>query len=254
MVYRGSRSSIPEVRKIQPLPIKDATAKVESLSARLPDQIGYSSRHESNALVDAHEVRFHMLSSRRLHRLTYSQLSNNVGPDQIKSANSLDSLRSDGTVKIFNLIERLPSWSVVEELKEVYFAEANWYYVLLAPYFFNKSLQFWREVRSDSTSFDPGQLDRDLQCFPALLFQVLATALQFLPLRTTTAKALGIENYERSDQMSQEYSSIGMQIVDILGRHNPTITAVEHDMMRAAWLKNESRGKEAWYSLGNAIR
>ncbi|KAK9313997.1 hypothetical protein V1522DRAFT_438057 [Lipomyces starkeyi] len=40
----------------------------------------------------------------------------------------------------------------------------------------------------------------------------------------------------------------------ILGRHNSTVTAVQHDLMRALWLKNCSRATESWHSLGNAIR
>ncbi|KAK9241894.1 hypothetical protein V1506DRAFT_465493 [Lipomyces tetrasporus] len=42
--------------------------------------------------------------------------------------------------------------------------------------------------------------------------------------------------------------------MDILGRHNSTVTAVQHDLMRALWLKNCSRATESWHSLGNAIR
>ncbi|KIM99198.1 hypothetical protein OIDMADRAFT_166834 [Oidiodendron maius Zn] len=40
----------------------------------------------------------------------------------------------------------------------------------------------------------------------------------------------------------------------ILGRDSPTITAVQHDLMRALWLKNCSQGKKAWHILGGAIR
>ncbi|KAK9323502.1 fungal-specific transcription factor domain-containing protein [Lipomyces orientalis] len=40
----------------------------------------------------------------------------------------------------------------------------------------------------------------------------------------------------------------------ILGRHNSTVTAVQHDLLRALWLKNCSRATESWHSLGNAIR
>ncbi|PYH94493.1 hypothetical protein BO71DRAFT_279442, partial [Aspergillus ellipticus CBS 707.79] len=40
----------------------------------------------------------------------------------------------------------------------------------------------------------------------------------------------------------------------IVGTHDPTITATQNDLMRALWLKNSSRGKEAWQVLGRAIR
>jgi hypothetical protein len=97
-------------------------------------------------------------------------------------------------------------------------------------------------------------ISRDLQYFPALLFQVLAVALQFLPPGTSSARILQIEDVSARDILSQRYSTIGMEVVAILGRHNTTLTAIQHDLMRALWLKNCSRGMESWYSLGTAIR
>lgn len=135
----------------------------------------------------------------------------------------------------------------------MFFSQANWYYLVLTPYFFNAKLKSWQKARN-SFGTDLRRWDQDLRHFSALLFQVLANALQFLSLGTTAAKSLRIEDYVHCDRLSQEYSAIGMQIMDILGRYNPTVTSAEHDMLRAAWLKCESRGKEAWYILGNAIR
>ncbi|KAB8291667.1 hypothetical protein EYC80_006467 [Monilinia laxa] len=50
------------------------------------------------------------------------------------------------------------------------------------------------------------------------------------------------------------FSKIGMEIMSLLGRHSSTLIAIEHDLMRSGWLKNYSRGTEAWHLLGSAIR
>lgn len=42
--------------------------------------------------------------------------------------------------------------------------------------------------------------------------------------------------------------------MDVLGRHRPTMTAVQHDLTRALWLKDCGRGTESWHSLSNSIR
>lgn len=56
------------------------------------------------------------------------------------------------------------------------------------------------------------------------------------------------------DRLAHEYGKIGMEIMSLLGRHSSTLTAVEHDLLRSGWLKNYSRGTEAWHLLGSAIR
>ncbi|KAK5082988.1 hypothetical protein LTR05_006870 [Lithohypha guttulata] len=39
-----------------------------------------------------------------------------------------------------------------------------------------------------------------------------------------------------------------------IGRHNPSETSVEHDLVSADWLKTSGRGAQAWNRLGSAIR
>jgi hypothetical protein len=157
--------------------------------------------------------------------------------------------------KFRNLVSQLPPHLVIIELVGSFFTEANWYFLVLERYYFDKLHSSWLVV-SDivSKQGDLENLSPNLQYFPALLFQVLAVALQFLPPDTASARTLHLEDSTACDQLSEEYSRIGMDIMTLLGRHNSTLTAVQHDLMRALWLKNCSRGTESWYSLGNAIR
>jgi hypothetical protein len=153
------------------------------------------------------------------------------------------------------LVKQLPSNTIAEELVNVFFSEANWYFGVLERHYFDKLHNSWHAL---SDAMPPkgefGNILRDLQYFPALLFQVLAVALQYLPPNTASARVLHLKDPAACDRLSQEYSRLGMDIMALLGRHNSSPTAVQQDLMRALWLKNCSRGTESWYSLGDAIR
>jgi Fungal specific transcription factor domain len=175
------------------------------------------------------------------------------------SDTTLTSIRSplspDVEVRFRGFVKQLPSNAIAKELVDVFFSEANWYFGVLERYYFDKLHNSWYAV-SDAMApkGEFGNILRDLQYFPALLFQVLAVALQYLPPNTTSARVLHLEDPAACDRLSEEYSRLGVDIMALLGRHNSSLTAVQQDLMRALWLKNCSRGTESWYSLGDAIR
>jgi hypothetical protein len=156
--------------------------------------------------------------------------------------------------KVRNLVNELPPDHVAKELVENFFSEANWFFLVLERYYFTNLHSSWLVLRNIASRGHLGNLPHELQYFLALLFQVLAVALQFLPPNTESSNVLDLENSRACDQLSQKYSKIGMEIMQLLGRHNSALTAVQHDLMRALWLKNCCRGTESWYSLGDAIR
>lgn len=141
---------------------------------------------------------------------------------------------------------------MVQELIDVYFSEANWYFYLLEEYYFRKSYRSWQAIRYNQQSTAHENLH--LLYFPALLFQVLAVALQFLPPGSSTATLPQTNDEADSDQLSEWCSTNGVDLMATLGRYNPTIFGVQHDLMRVFWLKNRGRGTESWYILGGAIR
>ncbi|KAK9241778.1 fungal-specific transcription factor domain-containing protein [Lipomyces tetrasporus] len=153
------------------------------------------------------------------------------------------------------LINKLPSVSVAQQLVQVFFNEANWYFAVLDQYYFDRLHITWIAfVPSLSNAEDTSLMSLDLLYFPALLFQVLALALQFIPPGMSCGISLGAEDPTACDQLSKKFSDTGVAIIDLLGRQTPTITAVQADLLRCAWLKNSGQGTESWYSLGNAIR
>lgn len=154
-----------------------------------------------------------------------------------------------------DLCAMVPSQAVTEELIQVYFSEANWYFALLEKHYFERLYSSWYALHNyTGENLHSEQLSRDLLYFPALIFQVLAVALQFAPLDLPSVQALGADDLARRDCISSDFSTRGMDIARIVGGHDPSIVAVQNDIMRALWLKNSSRGREAWHMLGSAIR
>ncbi|KAJ6004889.1 hypothetical protein N7540_012688 [Penicillium herquei] len=152
-----------------------------------------------------------------------------------------------------HLCAMIPPRAVVRELIEIYFSEANWYLAILEKHYFEKLFSSWCALSDQSRENFEG-IPRDLLHIPALIFQVLAVALQFTAPNMPCIQALGIESFTQRDCLSNKFSARGMEILSLVGRHDPTITAVQSDLMRSLWLKNSSRGREAWQVLGGAIR
>ena len=49
-------------------------------------------------------------------------------------------------------------------------------------------------------------------------------------------------------------SDAGVEVIQLVGYQRTAMVAVQHDLLRAAWLKNRGRGAEAWHALSNSIR
>ena len=130
---------------------------------------------------------------------------------------------------------------MVAELVEIFFSEVNWYYSLLERHYFNELQKSWLEI----TDFNNGALIRrpmkDLSLnqlhLPALLFQIAAIALEFLPADASSLKVLSIRNDTVRHRLSGRYSRKGMDIMEILGRYHATLSSIQQDLLRSLWLK-----------------
>jgi hypothetical protein len=156
--------------------------------------------------------------------------------------------------KLNSLVANLPSYEITQELYEVFFSEANWYFGAIDRLYFDQAHRAWSQSWDTSPTTVEQQTSVESLCFPALLFQVLALAVQFVPPNSVIEKTTQRPNGPSLDEISRHFSDTGERILNILGRHLQALTAVQADLMRCAWLKNCGRGSEAWYSLGNAVR
>jgi hypothetical protein len=160
------------------------------------------------------------------------------------------------TLRLFvDLCAKIPQEAITRELIKTFFSEANWYFAVLEKHYFEKLYSSWRALSNRlMADGQPGGLPPDLLHFPALLFQVLAVALQFAPLDLPCLGSLEVDSFATRDRLSGDFSERGMAIRRIMETDGPTLTTVQSDLMRALWLKNSSRGREAWHVLGAAIR
>ena len=157
--------------------------------------------------------------------------------------------------KYFALTELLPNDPTLKELVGIFFKDANSHVGVLEQYFFDKSLRAWLSLKDQSRKeVKPEGIPRELLYFPAVIYQVVAVAIQYVTLDCHAAKLMSATKWSDLDALSLQYTQRGMELMKLLGRHSPTLTSIQHDLMRSFWLKNASRGTESWYNLGDAIR
>lgn len=154
------------------------------------------------------------------------------------------------------MLSELPSHTVLAYLVAVFFAEVNAAAQVLERYYFDKTLVEWLTVTATRPNDALEQLSRHVAYFPALLFQVLAMGVHFLPKHDDVMTPLPAELQDTDTRkaLAQRYSSLGEELMTLLGRQNSTICGVEHDILRVYWLKTTGRGTAAWHVLGTGIR
>ena len=197
------------------------------------------------------------------------------GPEPHKSASAASQhvnfgkrrpLSTGLRTKYDNCVACLPSRQVTDMLLSLFFSDINWYFTVVDQPYFMSMYQAWdednarrRSPRSVATADKKRGLDTEsspaeLLYFTAVLLQVLALTLQFLPSASPVRELLDIPSLPASDRLSRIYSDAGVEVMFLLGRHESTTSAILVDLLRCAWLKNTGRGNEAWFSLGDAVR
>lgn len=175
-------------------------------------------------------------------------------------------LNSESSASYDSLVARLPSDVVVQDISRLFFDEADWYFCVLDQPYYYELYNLWKS-RNSSTGPNARNLSRpvpekpifvrnedEIRYFPALLFQVLALTLHFLPNSCVSRDLLNLNDHVVADRLSKYYSDTGLEIMATLGRVDSPISAVLTDLLRCAWLKNSGLGTHSWHALGDAIR
>lgn len=101
----------------------------------------------------------------------------------------------------------------------------------------------------------PHALPPDLRAFPALVFQLIATALLNLPPGPDpTFDSLKYAGTMTFEDLALDYSESGVAILSLLGKRQVSLTTVVTGFLRAAFLKYSGLVTEAWHAIGSAIR
>lgn len=138
-----------------------------------------------------------------------------------------------------SIIRQLPARTYIDKLVDIYFHDFNWMYYGLDRDVFDKQLAEWFSLPFNLlTNGGPQALSPDMRSFPALLFQVLATALLGLPAgQDAIFDPLKYAGNMTFEDLAVDYSESGVAILSLLGKRQMSITTVLAGFVRAAFLK-----------------
>ncbi|OCT51656.1 hypothetical protein CLCR_08064 [Cladophialophora carrionii] len=151
------------------------------------------------------------------------------------------------------VLKQLPCPSCVRHLVAVFFNEVNWQYTILdRNYFIPKLEEYYQHypLQPPSPPADTTVSSEKL-IFSALIFQVLAYALQFIPARYS-------ENLhppclkdidEDGDGVSEDAT---MRLLSLLPKDVINLDYIAAQILRTAWLKNRGLIAEAWLVVAQA--
>lgn len=113
---------------------------------------------------------------------------------------------------------------------------------------FNKQIAEWYSLPFHVLNTEgPQALPPDLRAFPALVFQMIATALLNLPPGPDpTFDSLKYAGSMTFEDLALDYSESGVAIISVLGKRQVSHTAVIAGFVRAAFLKYSGLVTEAW--------
>lgn len=157
--------------------------------------------------------------------------------------------------KYKSLIRQLPAREFIDKLVLTYFHEVNDQYYPIDEGMFRDQLQQWYNLPLSALNEGPMSLPVDLRFLPALVFQMLALALQHQP--TDHDPSLHTLKYAAGMSLcdlSRDYTHSGLAISALLGKRHTSLQAVQAGFLRTTYLKNGGMIPESWHSLSQTIR
>ncbi|KAF3076266.1 hypothetical protein CFAM422_001789 [Trichoderma lentiforme] len=155
-----------------------------------------------------------------------------------------------------SLVKQLPTRECIAKITDFYFQKINWQYYILDESSFRQQLHDW--YRLDLQPFASKKfevLPADVKAFPALLLEVIATSLLLMSpdraLELNDLKNVGGMSFET---MAVKYSETGMDLLNLLGKTQISLTTVFADFLRVAFLKYFGQVTESWHALGEAVK
>lgn len=156
----------------------------------------------------------------------------------------------------YGYVRRLPSKIHCEVLFQHFFVCVNHLNAALDETIFREQVERWWSLAYDLLlKQGPEKLPEDLQCFPALIFQVLALALQFLPLSyDARLDELRFGPSQTFTDLSREYSDCSVALSKLVGRMRLTLVGVQQSFLRDCWLVNTGDLMQAWNHSGLTVK
>ncbi|KAK1536572.1 uncharacterized protein CCOS01_01892 [Colletotrichum costaricense] len=161
----------------------------------------------------------------------------------------------DAAVHYVKLVRKIPQREHINILVESFFNNVAWQYDVIDYSRFRDELSNWNHISSATLNLGPENLSVSIRAFPALLLQVLALALQFHPDENDEALQ-GLKYAPDIDfaDLAADYSSVGHQIMVMLGSKDISLNRIRAGLMEAFFEKSNGSVIEAWHTLGRTIR
>ncbi|KAF7541228.1 hypothetical protein G7Z17_g11993 [Cylindrodendrum hubeiense] len=149
--------------------------------------------------------------------------------------------------KYKSLIRQLPAKVYIDKLVEIYMRGFNWQYYPIDPDIFHQQLDEWNSLPfAVLSAAGPRGLLPNLRVFPAVLFQIIASALLLIPERPDPVfDALKYMGSMKFEDLAVEYSDAGAAIVDLLGKKHLALETVQAQFLRATFFKYTAKVTEA---------
>jgi hypothetical protein len=184
-----------------------------------------------------------------------SQVVTDIGADISSLPAITAQIQSSIRSEYYAYVRRLPHRKYCEVLFRHFFVDVNLINSALEETMFREQLDhWWSDAYGIILEKGPGDLPEDLRSFPALMFQVLAIALQSVPLSVTSLDELKFAPSQTFLELSREYSECGVAMAKLFVRASPTLSGVQHSFMRDWWLVNMGDLIEAWNHSGETVR
>ncbi|KAF2816414.1 uncharacterized protein BDZ99DRAFT_471641 [Mytilinidion resinicola] len=165
-------------------------------------------------------------------------------------------IRSKLRADYFGYVRRLPAKTNCDILIDLFFKDVNHLNEALDQVIFREQLDRWWATAHDTIfKQGPDALPLDLWYFPALIFQVLGVALQFLPTpHDPQLEELKFTPLQTFTELSKEYSDCGEGLSNLVGRPSPTLVAIQSSFMKDLWYANAGDILQAWNHSGRTVK
>ncbi|KAK4167353.1 OMPdecase-domain-containing protein [Cladorrhinum sp. PSN259] len=189
---------------------------------------------------------------------TTNSASSTVAPFISLTQLPLDHFPSSPSIdqKYKSLLRQLPPKIYIQKLIPIYIREFSWAYATIdIPHFYSQLNTF--HTLSFAQLSSPATVPPDLRAFPALLFQMCAVALLTLPAERgedTEFDGLKYAGGMSFEDLAGEYTELGVQVLQILGKRGMSLTTVLAGFVRGSYLKYQALVTESWHAIGGAIR
>jgi hypothetical protein len=140
--------------------------------------------------------------------------------------------------KFKSLIRQLPTRMYMDKLVHIFMTQLNWHYYMVDPAIFERQFAEWNSLPWKVLQAGPMGLSPDLRVFPAVLFQMCATALLSLDERPDPDfDALKYAGNMTFEDLGIEYSEAGAAVVSLFGKKDLAVTTVQAELLRTSFLK-----------------